>query len=114
MPRKSDRTPTPVAVFNSRYILSGLFGSIKEVSKITGVVRQSIIKAVYGDTISVKGCYLRAIPEDIVVDLDDIGSLTLFKFDNEAGNPDRKIYKSTRMGKRSDIIMQSEHPRNKN
>lgn len=107
MPRKSDRTPTPVAVFNSRYLLSGIFGSVKEVSKVTGVVRQSIIKAVYGDTISVKGCYLRAIPNDVVLDSDDIGTLTLFEFDREAGSPDRKIYKSTRMGKRLDIIMES-------
>ena len=74
MLRKLDKAPTPVAVFNSRYILTGIFGSIKEVSKITGVVRQSVIKAVYGDIISVKGCYLRAIPNDLVVDLDDIGS----------------------------------------
>lgn len=114
MPRKSDRTPTQVAVFNSRYILSGVFGSIKEVSKVTGVVRQSIIKAVYGDTISVKGCYLRPIPEDVIIDIDDIGSLSLFTFDKEAGIPDRKVYKSTRMGRRSEIIMESLHPRNPN
>lgn len=114
MPHKSERTPTPVAVFNSRYILSGVFGSIKEVSKVTGVVRQSIIKAVYGETISVKGCYLRAIPNDVIIDIDDIGTLSLFTFDKEAGTPDRKIYKTTRMGKRSEIIMQSKHPKNTN
>lgn len=114
MPRKSDRTPTPVAVFNSRYLLSGIFGSVKEVSKVTGVVRQSIIKAVYGDIISVKGCYLRAIPNDMILDSDDIGNLTLFEFDREANNPDRKIYKSTRMGKRLDIIMESQHKKNNN
>lgn len=114
MSRKSDRTPTPVAVFNSRYLLSGIFGSVKEVSKVTGVVRQSIIKAVYGDTISVKNCYLRAIPDDVVLDSDDIGNLTLFKFDKEAGHPDRKIYKSTRMGKRLDIIMESQHKKYNN
>lgn len=114
MPRKSDRTPTPVAVFNSRYLLSGIFGSVKEVSKVTGVVRQSIIKAVYGDIISVKGCYLRAIPNDMILDSDDIGSLTLFEFDREANNPDRKIYKSTRMGKRLDIIMESQHKKYNN
>lgn len=114
MLRKLDKAPTPVAVFNSRYILTGIFGSIKEVSKITGVVRQSVIKAVYGDIISVKGCYLRAIPNDLVVDLDDIGSLTMFKFDKEAGHPDRKIYKGTKMGRRLDIIMESQHPKNTN
>jgi hypothetical protein len=114
MPRKAERDPTPVAMFNSRYILTGTFGSIKEVSKITGAVRQSIIKAVYGDTISVKGCYLRPIPDSVIVDTDDLNTLTLFEFDEMAKIPDRKIYKSTRMGRRSDIIMESQHPRNTN
>lgn len=114
MPHKTDKTPTPVAIFNSRYLLTGIFGSIKEVSKITGVVRQSIIKAVYGDTISVKGCYLRAIPNNVVLDIDDIGKLTMFEFDKEAGTPDRKIYKGTRMRKRLDIIMESQHKKYKN
>lgn len=109
MPHKTEKTPTPVAIFNSRYLLTGIFGSIKEVSKITGVVRQSIIKAVYGDTISVKGYYLRAIPNNVILDIDDIGKLTMFDFDKEAGNPDRKIYKGTRMKKRLDIIMESQH-----
>lgn len=114
MPRKIDREPTSVAVFNSRYILTGIFGSIKEVSKITGVVRQSIIKAVYGDIISVKGCYLRAIPKDVIIDIDDIGTLTLFSFDKEAGTPDRKIYQSGRIGKRLSIIMESQHKKYNN
>lgn len=108
MEHKESKERTPVAVFNSRYLLTGIFGSIKEVSKITGVVRQSIIKAVYGDTISVKGCYLRAIPQDIVLDIDDIGKLTMPTFDKAAGNPDRKIYKKAKMRKRLDIIMESQ------
>lgn len=109
MPRKLDKSPTPVALFNSRYLLIGIFGSIKEASRVTGVVRQSIIKAVYGDIISARDCYWRAIPHDVVLDQDDMGTLTLFAFDKEAGNPDRKIYKGTRMKKRLKIIMQSEY-----
>lgn len=109
MPHKSDRKPTPVALFNSRYLLIGIFNSIKEASRVTGVVRQSIIKAVYGDTISAKECYWRAIPNDVILDQDDMGTLTLFEFDKEAGNPDRRIYKGTRMRKRQNIIMQSEY-----
>ncbi len=109
MPHKTEKDPTPVAMFNSRYILIAVFGSIKEVSKVTGVVRQSIIKAVYGDTISVKDYYLRAIPKDIVLDVDDIGKLNMFAFDKEAGHPDRKIYGGSRMRKRLDIIMESQH-----
>lgn len=108
MAHKESKDRTPVAVFNSRYLLVGIFGSIKEISKITGVVRQSIIKAVYGDIISVKEYYLRAIPSDIVLDIDDIGKLTMPVFDKAAGNPDRKIYKKAKMRKRLDIIMESQ------
>ena len=114
MPHKTELSPTPVAVFNSRYVLTAIFGSIKELSKATGVVRQSIIKAVYGDTISVKGYYLRAIPNEIVLDMDDIGTLNMFAFDKAAGNPDRKIYGGSKMRKRLDIIMESQHKKYNN
>lgn len=112
MPHKTDQSPTPVAIFNFYYKLIGIFGSIKEVSKVTGVVRQSIIKAVYGDTISVNNLYLRAIPPNLIVDIDDIGKLTLFEFDKAANNPDRKIYGSSKKS-RLNIIMESKHKLNK-
>lgn len=113
MPVRSYNVGTMVALFNSRYTLVAIFGSIKEASRVTGVVRQSIIKAVYGEIISVRDCYWRPIPDDIVIDQDDIGTLDMFTFDREIGAPDRKIYKSRKMGRRLDIIMESEHPKNK-
>ncbi len=109
MAHKTSKEPTSVAIFNSKYLLIGIFGSIKEVSKITGVVRQSIIKAVYGDTISVNGYYLRAIPNDIILDIDDIGKLNMISFDKAVGNPDRKIYQKGKMKSRLNIIMESQH-----
>lgn len=111
--RKTDVSPTPVAAFNFDYKLIAIFGSIKEVSKITGVVRQSIIKAVYGDIISINKIYLRSIPDDIVLDLDDISKLTLFEFDRICGNKDRKIYNGRKKTK-SNVIMESEHRKAKN
>ena len=109
--RKTDTTPTPVAVFNFNYKLVGIFGSIRDFSNATGVVRQSIIKAVYGDTISVKNLYLRAVPPEIILDFDDLGKLTLFEFDKAAGHKDRKIYGVKRRSKLN-IIMESEHELN--
>lgn len=109
MAKKNDRTPTPVAVFNSKYILISIFGSILEASRVTGVVRQSIIKATYGETITAKKCYWRPIPPSVVLDQDDIGKLTIFDFDREAGNPDRPIYDKGKVNKRLYIIMESEY-----
>lgn len=99
----------PVAVFNSSYILIGIFRSIKEASKLTGIVRQSIIKAISGDSVSVRDCYWRNIPEDVVLDQDDIGKLSVIEFDKEVGNPDRKIWAKRRIMKRSSMLMESEH-----
>lgn len=99
----------PVAVFNSSYKLIAIYRSIKEAATLTGIVRQSIIKAIAGDIISVRDCYWRAIPKNIVLDQDDMGVLTVIEFDKEAGNPDRKIWAKKKIKKRSSMLMESQH-----
>lgn len=99
----------PVAVFNSSYKLIAIFRSIKEASVLTGIVRQSIIKAIAGDIISVRNCYWRNIPADIILDQDDIGTLSVITFDKQVGNPDRKIWAKRKIKKRSTMLMESEH-----
>lgn len=105
---KHENLPKLLAVFGANYKLLAVFRSIKEASNLTGIVRQSIIKAVNGDMISIRKCYWRLIPEELILDTDDIGELTLFDFDKEAGTPDYRIYSTKRM-RRLDIIMESKH-----
>lgn len=103
-----DKRRKPVAVFNSSYLLIAVFRSIKEASDITGIVRQSIIKAIAGDVISANGYYWRNIPQDYMLEQDDMGTLLLMEFDKEIGNPDRKIWKKKKINSGS-TIMESQH-----
>ncbi len=100
-------TNVQVLAFDCQYTLCAIFRSISEASTISGVIRQSIIKAVYGETISAKGRYWRAVPKDIEIEPDDLGQLSLFDFDEMCGI-DRKIY-GTRDMKRGGVILESEY-----
>jgi len=100
-------TPTQIVAFDATYKLVAIFRSISEAATITGTLRQSLIKAAYGDIISVNKRYWRAVPPDFQIDPDDIGVLTIFEFDNEIGE-DRKIYSTRKMIKTS-VMLESEY-----
>ena len=105
--KKQLENNTQVVAFDNQYRLCAIFRSISEASTISGAIRQSIIKAVYGDIISVKGKYWRAVPKDIEIEPDDLGVLSLFDFDEMCG-VDRKIY-STRDMRKGSAILESEY-----
>lgn len=96
-----------VLAFDCMYRLCAIFRSISEASTISGVIRQSIIKAVYGEIISAKNRYWRAVPKDIEIEPDDLGQLSLFDFDEMCG-VDRKIY-STREMRKGSSMLESEY-----
>lgn len=98
---------TQVLAFDCQYHLCAIFRSISEAATLSGAIRQSIIKAVYGDIISVKGRYWRAVPKDIEIEPDDLGQLSLFDFDEMCGI-DRKIY-GTRDMRKSSVMLESEY-----
>lgn len=102
-----NNNPTAIATFDSSYRLVAIFKSISEASTLTGILRQSIIKASYGDIISVKKRYWRVVPPDFQIEPDDIGVLTLFEFDSFIGE-NRKIYANKKM-KKSSIIYENEY-----
>lgn len=103
----TSNTPTTIIAFDSNYTLTAVFKSISEAASMTGAVRQSLIKAAYGDIISVNGRYWRVVPPDFVIEPEDIGKLTIFEFDAEVGE-DRKIY-GTRTMKKSSIMLESDY-----
>lgn len=81
-----------VLAFSTQYILVAIFRSIKEAADLCGVTRQCIMQNLQGKSIIANNRYWRTLPGDYIVDTDDIGKLTLFEFDKQAGNPDRIIY----------------------
>lgn len=99
--------PTTIVAFDSSYILVAIFKSISEAATLTNTIRQSLIKAAYGDIISVNKRYWRVVPPDFQIEPDDVGKLSLFEFDAAVGE-DRKIY-STRKMIKSSVMLESEY-----
>lgn len=102
-----NNNPTTIVAFDASYVLVAIFKSISEAATLTGAIRQSLIKAAYGDIISVNKRYWRVVPPDIQIEPDDIGKLSLFEFDAEIGE-DRKIY-GTRKMQKSSVMLESEY-----
>lgn len=105
--QETNNKPTTIVAFDSSYVLVAIFRSISEAATLTGTIRQSLIKAAYGDIISVNKRYWRAVPPDFQIEPDDVGKLTLFEFDDAIGE-DRKIYATKKMLK-SSVILESEY-----
>lgn len=105
--KEPNNQSTPVVAFDAAYKLSAIFKSISEAATLTKTLRQSIIKAAYGDMISVNNKYWRTVPQDFQIEPDDIDRLTLFEFDAMVGE-DRKIYATRKMLK-SSIMLESEY-----
>lgn len=57
-----NNTPTTIVAFDASYMLVAIFKSISEAATLTGAIRQSLIKAAYGDIISVNKRYWRVVP----------------------------------------------------
>ena len=99
--------PTTIVAFDASYVLVAIFKSISEAATLTGTIRQSLIKAAYGDIISVNKRYWRVVPPDFQIEPDDVGHLTLFEFDAAIGE-NRKIYSTCKMLKNS-VMLESEY-----
>lgn len=95
----------PVAMFGKDLKLVGIFPSIFGAAKATKTLRQSIIKCLNGRCHVANNAYWRVIPEDYVLDQDDVGVLSLIDFDKQVGNPDSVIYvtKTVKVTKRMKI-----------
>jgi hypothetical protein len=105
--QETNNTPNTIVAFDSTYTLVAIFKSISEAATLTGAIRQSLIKAAYGQIISVNKRYWRVVPPDFQIEPDDIGTLSLFEFDAEIGE-DRKIYATRKMLKKS-VMLESEY-----
>lgn len=100
------RSPLRVLAFDSSLRLIGIFQSYNATEKITGIKHQVLLRCCNGKMISSKGFYFRELPNDTVVDIDDLNTLTLLEFDKEMGY-DRHIY-ATRNMKRDEVIKESQ------
>ncbi len=100
------KTPLRVLAFDSALRLIGIFQSYSATEKVTGIKHQILLRCCNGQMISSKGFYFREVPEDTIIDIDDLNKLTLLEFDKEMGF-DRHIY-ATRNMKKDEVIKESQ------
>ena len=100
------KTPLRVLAFDSALRLIGIFQSYSATEKVTGIKHQILLRCCNGQMISSKGFYFREVPEDTIIDIDDLNKLTLLEFDKEMGY-DRHIY-ATRNMKKDEVIKESQ------
>ena len=100
------QTPLRVLAFDSSLRLIGIFQSYSATEKMTGVKHQILLRCCNGQMISSKGFYFREVPEDTIIEIDDLNTLTLLEFDQQMGF-NRRIY-ATRNMKRDEIILESQ------
>lgn len=96
-----------IAVFDSKLKLVAISSGIGKLAKIMGVGTGDILRAIRGDRICCNGSYFRYIPEDTIIDMDEIGKVDLIDFDLDWCGEDRLIY-TTGLQKRNAIIRESE------
>ncbi len=100
-------TGKKVAVFDSQFKLISVVSGISQLAKMMSWDSGSILRAIKGERLSCNSFYLRFVPDDMIIDMDEIGIVDLIEFDLDWLKEDRYVY-ATRNQKRSDIILESE------
>ena len=75
------KKPLRVLAFNGSLKLVAIFQSYSAAEKITGSKHQVLLRCCNGQMISSNGLYFREVPEDTIIDIDDLNTLTLLEFD---------------------------------
>lgn len=95
-----------IAVFDANFRLAAIFNSPTQLRNIMGVGITELQRSFSGERITCNGYYVRRIPKDIILDVDDLGAEIMLDFDEQCG-VDMRIYATSRQ-KRSEILLESE------
>ena len=98
-----------LVAFNASMTLSAIFQSMVHVRNMSGKSHHTVMYAASGEQITALGYYWRFVPENVIVDLDDLGKLHMLDFDRECGI-NRLVHKTSKW-KYNDLVMESELPR---
>jgi len=102
-----ETTARKIAIFDSQLKLVAVACGISQLTKLMKKDSGSIIRALRGERVACGKFYPRYIPDDTIIEMDDLGKLDLLDFDLNWLKEDRLIY-ATRNQKRSGIILESE------
>ena len=105
--------PVQLIAFNRGHKLVAAFCSYCDAAKIVGVSRQAISNCAKGRKIVCSDLYWRELDPDIMIDSDDLDSLTLPEYDRMV-ELKRKGYKPWKNGKENTIIISEYYPKSNN
>ncbi|MCE8595705.1 hypothetical protein K0F38_18180 [Bacteroides fragilis] len=75
-----------VLIFNGARVLIALIRSLQAASELSGKSAQSISMACTGKYVSTGGFYYRHVNDNVEIEADDVGRLTLVEYDTLCGN----------------------------
>lgn len=81
--------PKRVLVFNGAQTLIAVFRSLHTTSDISGCNLQALSFCCTGKYISTAGLYFRHMSDDVIVEIEDIGTLQLQEYDKLCGTTRR-------------------------
>jgi hypothetical protein len=99
-------TKEKIAVFDASFKLVAIVSNKTQLKNLMGVSPTEIYQTLDAVRITCKKYYLRYIPKDIILDVDDLGKNLLLDFDQQCGL-DMRVYTTRSQDKRS-IILESE------
>ncbi len=106
-PNMKFKNPVRVLIFDNRLRLVGIFQSYSAAERVTGIRHQILLRCCKGDMIASNGFYFREVPDDTIIDIDDLNELTVLEFDKQMGE-NRKIY-ATRNMRKDERILESQY-----
>ena len=95
-----------IAVFDANFRLVAIVCNKTQLIKLMGVSPTEIYQTLDAVRITCKKYYLRYIPEDTILDVDDLGEDLLIDFDQQCGL-DMRVYVTRSQDKRG-IILESD------
>lgn len=87
----------PVLIFNTKQVLVAITNSLHTSADLTFGNVQSISFACTGRYVHSAGLYFRHLSDQILLEIDDIGSLRLPEYDRMCCDNDRKYYTCKQM-----------------
>lgn len=87
-------------------MLAAIVKSTTQLKNMLGVGMSDVQRALTGERITCNGYYIRNIPKEIILDVDDLGVDNVLDFDAQCG-VDMRIYATSKQ-RRSEILLESE------
>lgn len=80
-----------ILAFNRKKKLVAIFPSLSTAGMVVKTAHQAILRCCRGELVTAADLYWRKLPNDVIMDSDDVGRLTLTEYDRQMGITFRKF-----------------------